>query len=250
MVNSTIYNCSMFDFKQESLKHSVSLIFADPPYGITKLKYDKEEFELDKFWGFCKEYLKEDGVVVITATLSFAIKVIESSPNNWFRYDLIWEKAHPTGHLNAKKRPLRAHELILVFSPSGSHTYNPQMTHNHPRKVSSANSIKKCKVGEVYGKQNINTDYDSTDRYPRSVIKFSHDIQKNYLHPNQKPEALLDWIVKTYSNKGDLVLDPVAGSGTTGVSALKNGRNVILIEKDEEYFDVISKRIDNFFKGE
>lgn len=243
MIQSIISNESMFDFKQESLKKKTSLIFADPPYGITHLKYDKEEFDLSKFWNFCKEYLKEDGIVAITATLLFAIKVIQSAPKNWFRYDLIWEKAHATGHLNAKKRPLRAHELILIFSPSGKHTYNPQMTHNHPRKVSSAASRNKCKQGEVYGKQNVITDYDSTDRYPRSIIKFAHDIQKNYLHPNQKPEALLNWIIKTYSNEGDWIIDPVAGSGTTGISAYKNNRNFVLIEKDEEYYKTIVERL-------
>lgn len=240
-----IENISMFDFNDDTFNERASLIFADLPYGVTHLSYDKEDFDLSSYWNFCKRYLKQNGVVVMTAVLPFAIKLIESSPKNWYRYDLIWEKNHATGHLNAKKRPLRAHELILVFSPSGSHTYNPQMTHGHTRKVSSAESRRKCSSGNVYGKQNVTTNYDSTDRYPRSVVKFAHDIQKNYLHPNQKPEALLDWIIRTYSNEGELVIDPVAGSGTTGISAIRNGRDCLLIEKDKEYFDIIKNRLND-----
>lgn len=239
-----IYNQSMFDFKDKKLKRKISLIFADLPYGITHLSYDKVGFDLVEYWEFCKYYLKKDGVVVMTATLDFAIKILETAPKKWFRYDLIWEKSHATGHLNSKKRPLRAHELVLVFSPKGKHCYNPQMTHGHPRKVSSAESRNKCKNGDVYGKQNVRTDYDSTDRYPRSVIKFAHDIQKNYLHPNQKPVGLLEWIIKTYSNEGDIVLDPVAGSGTTGIAAFNNNRYSVLIENDENYFNILKDRVE------
>lgn len=227
-------------------KNSFDLILADPPYGVTNTKYDKDGFDVDAFWSFIKDYIKKDGVVVITAVMQFAIELISKAPKGWFRYDIVWEKTQATGHLNAKKRPMRAHELLLVFSPSGSHTYNPQMTHGHVRKVSKAESKMNCRGSEVYNKTTKKTLYDSTDRYPRSVIKFATDKQKLCIHPNQKPVALLEWIVKTYTNEDGRVLDPVAGSGSTGIACLKTGRECTLIEKDETYFKDMVMRLSNY----
>lgn len=240
------------DFKEID-KHldsyiKANLIFADPPYGVTNLSYDKKKFDLEAFWRFCQDRLESDGVVVVTAVIKFAIHVINMAPKGWFRYDLVWEKTTPTGHLNAKRQPLRNHELILVFSPSAKHTYNPQMTHGHERKVSLAKHKDKCLDSGIYGKAK-HTDYDSTDRYPKSVQVFKSDKQKSNLHPNQKPVELLRWIVRTYSNDGELVMDPTAGSGTTGVAALAEGRQYVMLEVDGEYYNKMQNRIEEYGKG-
>lgn len=151
------------DFKEidKHLSPSIkaNLIFADPPYGVTNLSYDKHKFDLESFWKFCQDRLESNGVVVVTAVMKFAIHVINADPKGWFRYDLVWEKTAPTGHLNAKRQPLSNHELILVFSLSGIHTYNPQMTHGHERKVSLAKYKSKCLDSGIYGKSK-HTDYD------------------------------------------------------------------------------------------
>lgn len=136
------------------------------------------------------------------------------APAGWYRYDLVWHKTTPTGFLNAKKAPLRNHELILIFSPMplGKHTYNPQKTYGHVRKVSKASSKAGCKETELYGKAGLTT-YDSTERYPLSVMTFKTDRQKSAIHPNQKPMELLRYLIRTYTNPGDAVMDPVAGIG-------------------------------------
>lgn len=241
---SVLFNGRFQDYYNPEMYGKASLIFADLPYGVTHLDYDRNPDPISDFWDFCKKYLSPSGVVVCTGVLKFAVKLMETAPKGWFRYDMVWEKAQATGHLNARKMPLRAHEMILVFSPSGKTTYNPQMTHGHKRKQSSAEAKSKCSTGSVYGKQKSLTSYDSTDRYPRSVVKFPTDRQRSYIHPNQKPVALLEWIVRTFTNEGDVVMDPVAGSGTTAVAALNAGnRGYVMIEQDKEFFDKMKDRI-------
>ena len=237
-----------FEDSTDMGKNEARLIFADPPYGITNLSYDKEAFDYVAFWEFCQKWLRKDGVVVLTGVMQSAMDAILTAPKKWFRYDLVWEKPQPTGFLNAKKRPLRCHEYMLVFSPSGSHIYNPQMTHGHERKVSSAKSKEKCSKSKVYGDYKEYKDYDSTDRYPRSVMKFATDKQKGAVHPNQKPVELLRWIIRTFTNEGDLVVDPVAGSGTTGIAAVEEKRNCIMIEKEKNYYEQIKDRFCKSFK--
>lgn len=168
------------------------------------------------------------------------------APAGWYRYDLVWHKTTPTGFLNAKKAPLRNHELILIFSPMplGKHTYNPQKTYGHARKVSKASSKAGCKETELYGKAGLTT-YDSTERYPLSVMTFKTDRQKSAIHPNQKPVELLRYLIRTYTNPGDAVMDPVAGSGTTGIAAYEEGRDCLLIEKDPQFFEDMMNRFSN-----
>lgn len=166
------------------------------------------------------------------------------SNENLHRYNLIWEKTTPTGHLNAKKMPLRIHEDIMVFYKSLP-TYNPQKTTGHPRKVSKAEHKINCKETTNYGKHGLTT-YDSTERYPKSVLVFATDKQKSSLHPTQKPVALLEYLIKTYSNVGDIVLDNAMGSGSTIIATMKTQRFGIGIEKDVEYFNIAKQRIETF----
>lgn len=216
---------------------SVDMILCDLPYGTTQCKWDS----VIDYNGLWREYLriaKESAAIVLTAMQPFTSALIMSQPN-LFKYEWIWEKGSATGFLNAKKQPLRAHENVCVFYRKQC-TYNPQFTYGHERKTAT----KKTVNSECYGKAIKVTDYDSTDRYPRSVQFFSSDKQKVNLHPTQKPAALMEYLVLTYSNKGDTVLDNCMGSGTTGVACVKTGRDFIGIEMEKKYFEVAKDRIE------
>jgi site-specific DNA-methyltransferase (adenine-specific) len=165
------------------------------------------------------------------------------------RYEWIWEKTAATGHLNAKKMPMKAHENVLVFY-SNLPTYNPIHTHGHKRKTTKL--VRHS--SDIYGDQKGTTSYNSTSRYPRSVLKFSSDKQKNNLHPTQKPNELGEYFVKTYSNEGDLIVDTCMGSGALVIPAVKLGRKVIGMDngkcekKSSKYFgwnwnDVVNDRL-------
>ncbi|WP_417623060.1 DNA-methyltransferase [Parasphingorhabdus sp.] len=216
--------------------NSVDLILVDPPYGTTMCKWDSV-LDLSKMWQQVSRVAKERSAIVFTAAQPFT-SILICSNIKLFKYDLVWDKPNGTGFFNAKKMPLRNHESILVFYDKLP-TYNPQKTEGHPRRTAKISSVN----SECYGKGFKKTNYDSTSRYPRSIQKFSSDKRKSNLHPTQKPLALMEWLVKTYSNKGDVVLDFTMGSGTTGVAAKKLGRKFIGIELDKNYFDIAKERI-------
>lgn len=147
--------------------------------------------------------------------------------------------------MQSNRKLFRAHEDICVFYKKLP-TYNPQMTTGHVRKVSKAEHKINSKMTTDYGEYGLTT-YDSTERYPRSVLTFSKDMQKSALHPTQKPVALIEYLIKTYTNPGDLVLDSCAGSMTLAVAAISTGRNYICIEKDPEIYKVGKKRVEDYY---
>lgn len=218
---------------------SIDMIFVDFPWGITKAKWDKP-IDLEHWWTEVKRILKPNGVVVAKSSFPYTIKLAESN-KKWLRYEWIWEKSNATGHLNAKKIPLKAHENLLVFYQKLP-TYNPQKTTGHPRKVSKKEHQSASKNSELYGEIKA-TGYDSTERYPRSVLKFASDKQKGATHSTQTPVALVEYMVRTYTNEGDVVLDTCAGSGTTGETCDNLNRQFILIEKDSENVKEIEERV-------
>lgn len=219
---------------------SVDLILCDLPYGATHCKWDSI-INLPKLWKQYERIIKPNGAIILTAQTPFD-KVLGASNLSMLRYEWIWEKTQATGHLNAKKMPMKAHENVLIFYKK-SPTYNPQMTHNHERKVSTAHHKRNSNTGDIYNKCDNFIDYDSTDRYPRSVLVFPSDKQKLSLHSTQKPVALMEYFIKTYSNEGDLVLDNCCGSGTTGVACENTGRNWILMEKDIKSYGIAKERL-------
>ncbi len=220
---------------------SIDMVMADPPYGTTACKWDSI-IPLEPMWEQLKKVIKPNGAIVMTASQSFTTTVIASNMK-MFKYCWVWEKTSASGYLNAKKMPMRAHEDILVFYNTLP-TYNPQKTKGHKRKVSSAEHKKGCVKTDCYREHGL-TDYDSTERYPRSVQVFSSDKQRLQVHPNQKPVALMEYLIKTYTNEGETVLDFTMGSGTTGVACKNLNRNFIGIEKDEKYFEIAKQRINN-----
>ena len=215
--------------------NSVDMVLVDLPYGTTACKWDSI-IPLDKLWGQYNRICKGDGVMVFTAAQPFTTILAASNIEN-FRYEWIWEKPQGTNPMNAKVMPLKSHENILVFYRKKP-IYNPQMWYSTPYSGFSSDT---SKIGEVYGSaKSKHRDNPDGSRYPKTVLKFK---QEKGLHPTQKPVDLMEYLIKTYTNTGDVVLDNTMGSGTTGVAAVGSGRNFIGIEMDENYYKIAEERI-------
>jgi len=224
---------------------SVDMVLADPPYGTTACEWDSI-IPLESMWAHLRRVIKPNGAIVMTASQPFTTTLIGSNMP-WFKYCWVWDKSAATGHLNAKKMPMKAHEDIPVFYASPP-IYNPQKTTGHKRKVSTAEHKRGCVKTDCYGEHGL-VGYDSTERYPRTVLHFPTDKQKCRVHPTQKPVALMEYLIKTYTNEGETVLDFCMGSGTTGVACVNLNRNFIGIELDEFYFDDAAVRIDPTYRN-
>lgn len=215
----------------------VGLVLSDLPSGETRADYDRPP-DFARFWPAVWRALRPNGVAVVMASsLRFAADVLASQPRA-FRYDVVWNKSIAVGFLNARHRPLRAHEFVLVFSRTAG-TYHPQRTHGHAP-ISTNGESRAAYGSDNYGIRRTAVAPDrprpqggartgATDRYPRSVLSFgSVGIRcRTRTHPQQKPEELLRWCVRTYSDPGDLVVDPYAGSGSAGRAALAEGRRFV-----------------------
>lgn len=215
--------------------HSVDLIISDMPFGSTNARWDTP-VDLGRLWPQYRRIC--NGPVLLFAQTPFD-KVLGMSNIKELRYEWIWEKSNATGHLNCKKAPMKAHENILVFY-SKQPKYFPVKTSGHVRKTAVR---LKMDITTLYGKQRGGHKYDSTERYPRDVLRFPSDKQRSKLHPTQKPIALMEYLVRTYSSAGDVVMDSFMGSGTTGLAAKNLGRGFVGIEKEKNFFDVAVKRL-------
>jgi len=235
MIN-TVTNGDCLEVMKDIPDGSVDCILTDLPYGTTQNAWDCI-ISLPELWNQYKRIVKKNGAIVLTAQTPFD-KVLGSSNLPMLKYEWIWEKEAGTGFLNAKIYPLKSHENILVFC-DGVHRYNPQYEIGIPYVCAKGG------LTDSYGgdsKSNITTINDGK-RYPKTVLRFQRD--KNKLHPTQKPVALFEYLIKTYTNEGETVLDNCAGSGTTAIACLNTNRNYILIEKEEKYFNIINERIKN-----
>lgn len=232
---------------------SIDMILTDLPFGTTRCKWDSV-IDLEKLWFEYNRIIKDNGAICLFAQTPFD-KVLGTSNLSMLRYEWIWEKTQATGHLNAKKMPMKAHENILVFYKKLP-IYNYQKTIGHVRKVSSAKNRAECikRRNEyddyLYNKEMPETvsDYDSTERYPRSVLKYPSDKQKVALHPTQKPVALLEYLIKTYTNEQDTVLDSTSGSGSTAIACINTNREYIMIEKEEKFVTISNTRINDHIR--
>lgn len=230
-----LYHGDCLDIMPNLPDNSVDLILADLPYEITAASFDVL-IPFNPLWEQYNRIAKTNAAMVFTASQPFTTALIYSNLKN-FRYEWIWEKPQGTNPMAAKVQPLKSHENIVVFYRKRP-TYNPQMTLSTP--YGGFKSTKK-KLGEVYGDLNSeHRDNPEGTRYPKTVLRFK---QEKGLHPTQKPVPLMEYLIKTYTNEGDVVLDNVFGSGTTGVAAKKTGRGFIGIEKDEDYFNEGKQRI-------
>lgn len=217
---------------------SIDMVCSDLPYGTTQCRWDTA-IDLQELWAQYKRIIKDNGVIVLHAQTPFD-KVLGASNLPMLRYEWIWEKGAATGHLNAKKAPMKAHENILVFYKKLP-KYRPIKTTGHK----PVNSYTKHQDdGECYGATKAGiSGGGATDRYPRSVLRFPTDKQTCSLHPTQKPLALIEYLIRTYTDEGDTVLDNCMGSGTTGVACKNLNRDFIGIELYDQYFKIAIERI-------
>lgn len=220
--------------------NSVDLILTDLPYGVTQAEHDIK-IPLDRLWKEWNRILNDRGTVILFGQGLFTAELMTSS-ETW-RYNLVWDKVLTTGFLNASRQPLRRHEDICVFY-GREHTYNPQMTEgvkNH------ANGSGGKYANRNYGKFAHKKNKTDGMKYPTSVLTFRKPHPSVAMHPTEKPVELLRYLIKTYSNEGDTVLDCCMGSGSTGVACKDTNRAFIGIEKDKEYYDIAKKRIDEHY---
>lgn len=244
-IENKVLNCDCLDGMRLIEDKSIDMILCDLPYGTTQCKWDTIiPFEL--LWEQYNRVIKDNGAILLFSSQPFTSALVMSNPK-MFKYEWIWQKTHPKGHLNAKKMPMRAHENICVFYKKPP-TYNPQMTHGHKRKVAKTNYVRESDGNSCYGREIRKTSYDSTDRYPLDVQVFSNADQSNKLHPTQKPVELLEYLIKTYTNEGQVVLDNCIGSGSTAVAAINTNRKYIGFELDSTYYDIAKNRIENTYK--
>lgn len=220
--------------------HGVDLVLCDLPYGTTQCAWDSV-LPFDLLWASYSVCAKQNGAVVLTASQPFTSALIASNFKD-FKYCWVWDKVLPRGHLNAKRQPLRAFEDVAVFYRSQP-TYNPQKTTGHKRKIAHTRYEKAGEGEQVYGAEKRDTFYDSDERYPTGIIRVSNAAQTGKVHPTQKPVALMEYLIRTYTNEGDTVLDNCMGSGTTGVACANTGRKFIGIEQDPGYFEIAKNRI-------
>ena len=247
-MDSEIFLGDCLSVMEDLSDNSIDMVFCDLPYGTTQNKWDNV-IPFDKLWSAYNRVVKENGAIVLTSQQPFTSQLIMSNPNQ-FRYEWIWEKNKATGHLNAKKMPMKAHENVLIFYRKLP-TYNPQKTTGHKPfgAVKPRNNIPEPKEKRNYNhlSQTFGNDGTTTDRYPRSVQKFPVINNDNPLkfHPTQKPVGMIEYFIKTYSNENDVILDNCMGSGSTCISCINTNRRYIGIESNEEYFDMAKNWIED-----
>lgn len=214
---------------------SVDMVLADPPYGTTACKWDTV-IDLPSMWAELKRIIKPNGAIVMTAAQPFSSALVMSNPD-WFAYEWVWVKTKITGVLNAKRMPVRKHEQVLVFCDRKSTgTYNAQGL------IKKGTVTKQGGNSENYGKRNAKGYVQDFTNWPRDVLEIKSEGKT--VHPTQKPVALMEYLIRTYTNEGETVLDFTMGSGTTGVACVNTNRNFIGIELDDEYFSIATARIE------
>lgn len=217
---------------------SVDLVLTDPPYGTTACKWDAV-IPFEPMWAAVKRVLKPNCAAVFTASQPFTSALVMSNPG-WFRYGWVWQKSKASNYLLAKKQPLKDYEDILVFC-SAAPPYFPQFTDGDAYKPRPGR-----KATEVYNpsRDPMHRNGSTGPRYPKAVQYFkTAEAEGRVSHPTQKPVALMEYLIRTYTNEGETVLDFTMGSGTTGVACVNTGRRFIGIERDEGYFRIAQERI-------
>lgn len=222
--------------------NSIDMILCDLPYGVTKNKWDSI-IDMEELWNSYERIIKKNGAIVLFGQDKFSAKLMMSN-EKMHKYNLVWDKGNRgSGFLNAKRMPLRNHEDILVFYKSQP-TYNPQFTEGQPLHGMGTKYKNSENTNNNYGhfdKAKSIERKGETKKYPKSILRF--DRPHPPIHPTQKPVKLCEYLIKTFTNEGDLVLDNCAGSGTTGIAAKNTNRNWILIEKDSKYYQMCQENL-------
>ena len=239
-----LYNGDCLEIMDRLIEEGIKVdaIICDPPYGTTACKWDTI-IPFDKMWERLNKLIKPNGAIALFGSEPFSSALRMSNIKN-YKYDWVWDKKKPSNFPLAKKQPMKYHENIIVFN---SKIYYPIMVKVEGRKAKKHMN----KGAEVFNTKGLDDpkylDKVYTDKYPSSIIEVSNACQRNRYHPTQKPVALLEYLIKTYTNKGELVLDFTMGSGSTGVACMNTNRKFIGIELDNNYFNIASKRIEEAF---
>lgn len=232
-----LFKGDCLDAMKDIPDESIDMVLVDPPYGITKNDWDKV-IDIDGFWAAINRVTKLNGAILVFSRLPFGADLINANRKN-YRYDIVWHKTMPTGFLNANRMPLRAHDQILVFYRKPP-IYNPQKFKTKPYSAKRGGT---SSVNYSHFKNTLSVSEDGL-RFPTDVIKFSNgDNSKTHYHSTQKPTTLLEYLIRTYTNPGDIVLDACMGSGSTGVACINTGRGFIGIEKEPGFYQTARKRI-------
>ena len=251
MENIQLFQGDCLEIMKKIPDKSVDMILCDLPYGTTACKWDKP-ISFEELWKQYNRIIKDDGVVLLFGSEPFSTKVRNSNLNN-YRYDWYWIKTKPSLYQHAKNRPMKTVETISVFSKykwgHKSQMKDKRMRYN-PQGIKS---IGKKRVTKNYNAGNtvserpnqIGKEYEAFTGFPNDVLNFANIIGKNCIHPTQKPTDLLEFLIKTYTNENDVVLDNCMGSGSTGIACLNTNRKFIGIELDEKYFEMAKNRIEN-----
>ena len=238
-----LYNGDCLDIMNKIPNKSIDMILCDLPYGLTNNKLDIV-IPFDKLWNQYDRVIKDNGCIALFSQGLFYIDLVNSK-RSIFRYDLIWDKVLTSGFLNAKRMPLRQHEQIAIFYKKLP-TYNPQFREGKPLHSKGIGYTSKEPKNQNYGHFNITDDSrkGSTNKYPTSILKFSKPHPSVAKHRTEKSIECLEYLIKTYTNENDTVLDNCMGSGTTGIACVNTNRNFIGIELDKTYFDIAKGRIE------
>lgn len=236
-----LYNDDCLKIMEQISDKSIDLILCDLPYGRTHNCWDII-LPFDELWDRYERIIKDDGVIALFADGMFMADLMVSNKKMW-KYNLVWDKVLTSGFLNANRMPLRSHEEIVIFYKKQP-TYNPQKTQGKPNH--SRGSLKENQNNN-YGNYNFqdNCEMLGDMKHPKSIISVSKPHPSKMMHPTQKPIELLEWLIKTYTNENDLVLDNCMGSGSTGVACVNTNRNFIGIELNNDYFNIANNRIKN-----
>ena len=235
--NATLYLGDCLELMQSIHDGSVDMILCDLPYGTTDCKWDTV-IPFEPLWAQYRRVAKRNAAIVLTASQPFTTALIASNFKD-FRYCWVWEKQQPTGFLDARRKPMKSHEDVCVFYASTA-TYNPQGL----TAVQVKNSRKNKAGSGVYGAVGADDYVQKEGNFPRSVLKIDR-VTHGQVHPTQKPVALMEYMIRTYTQEGETVLDNCMGSGTTGVACARLGRHFVGIERERKYFDIACERIEN-----
>ena len=243
-----LYKGDCLEAMKEIKDCSIDMILCDLPYGVTARNKWDTIIPFESLWKQYKRIIKENGAIVLFGQGMFTADLMQSNRLMW-RYNLIWDKVLPAGHLNANKMPLRKHEDITIFYKKPP-IYNPQKIKGSPCH-SRGTAVNKSK--EEYSETHTNyglykaVETEGDMKYPTSILQFSKKHASKMLHPTEKALELCEWLIKTYTNEGQIVLDNCMGSGTTGEASLNTNRKFIGIELDDKYFKIAENRVDNTY---
>ena len=245
-MNTTLYNADCLEVMKGIPDKSIDLIVCDPPYATTACEWDKL-IDFKELWAQYERIIKDDRAIVLFGSGQFTHKLI-SSNEDLYRYKWIWCKTKRGNFVNAKNRPMTAYEEVMIFSKATTANGSANKMLYNPQGLIPKVTVRKdngSRFGTMAGKRPSHQEVTVSEftNYPCDVLEFASEI--NPIHPTQKPVSLIEYLIRTYSNEGDVVLDNCMGSGTTGVAAIRANRDFIGVELNKEYFDIASRRIEN-----